>query len=40
MARKRKVGKIERKKGMLYYVDAKGNIWEAPLQRGRKKRKK
>jgi len=31
---------IERKKGFLYYVDGKGNVCEAKMARGRKKKKK
>ena len=30
---------IERKKGFLYYVDGKGNVCEAAMARGRKKKK-
>lgn len=31
---------IERKSGMLYYVDGKGNVCEAKMSRGGKKKKK
>jgi len=31
---------VKRKKGYLYYVDAKGNVCEAKMARGRKKAKK
>jgi len=31
---------VERKKGFLYYVDGKGNVCEAKMARGRKKKKK
>ena len=34
MGRKRVVGRIERRRGYLYYVDSEGRIWEAPLRRG------
>lgn len=30
---------VERKKGYLYYVDKEGNICEAELQRGGKRKK-
>lgn len=33
------VGKIEREKGYLYYIDEEGNIWKAPLKRGGRKKK-
>jgi len=33
-------GVVERKPGMLYYVDSKGNVCEAVMARGGKKRKK
>lgn len=31
---------IERKKGYLYYIDGKGNVCEAKMSRGGKKKKK
>ena len=31
---------IKRKKGYLYYVDAKGNVCEAKMARGGRKKKK
>ena len=31
---------VERKPGYLYYVDAKGNVCEAKMARGGKKKKK
>ena len=31
---------VSRKKGYLYYVDAKGNVCEAKMARGGKKKKK
>jgi len=31
---------IERRKGYLYYVDGKGNICEAKMARGGKKKRK
>lgn len=31
---------IKRKKGYLYYVDAKGNVCEAKMARGGKRKKK
>ena len=31
---------VKRKKGYLYYVDGKGNVCEAKMARGGKKRKK
>ena len=31
---------IQRKKGYLYYVDAKGNVCEAKMARGGKRKKK
>ncbi len=31
---------VKRKSGFLYYVDAKGNVCEAKMARGGKKRKK
>jgi len=33
-------GAIKRKKGFLYYIDAKGNVCEAKMARGGKKKKK
>jgi len=33
-------GVVKRKKGYLYYVDAKGNVCEAKMARGGKKKKK
>jgi len=33
-------GVVERKSGFLYYVDGKGNVCEAKMARGGKKRKK
>ena len=30
---------VERKKGFLYYVDGKGNVCEAKMSRGGKKKK-
>lgn len=30
---------VVRKKGFLYYVDGKGNVCEAKMARGRKKKK-
>ncbi len=35
-----KVAKINRKKGMLYYVDAAGNVMETKLKQGRKRSSK
>lgn len=32
-------GVVKRKKGFLYYVDGKGNVCEAKMARGGKKRK-
>ena len=32
-------GAVKRKPGFLYYVDAKGNVMEAPMARGKKKGK-
>ena len=31
---------VKRKPGYLYYVDGKGNVWEAKMARGGKKKKK
>ncbi len=31
---------VERKKGYLYYIDAKGNVCEAKMARGRRKKKR
>jgi hypothetical protein len=31
---------VKRKKGYLYYVDAKGNVCEAKMARGGKRKKK
>jgi len=31
---------VERKPGHLYYVDGEGNVMEAKMARGRKKKKK
>lgn len=31
---------VQRKKGFLYYVDGKGNVCEAKMARGGKKKKK
>jgi len=31
---------VERKPGFLYYVDGKGNVCEAKMARGRKKKSK
>jgi len=31
---------IERKPGMLYYIDGKGNLCEAKMARGGRKKKK
>ena len=31
---------VERKPGFLYYVDGKGNVCEAEMARGKKKKKK
>ena len=33
-------GVVERKSGFLYYVDGKGNVCEAKMARGGKKKKK
>ena len=33
-------GVVKRQKGYLYYVDGKGNVCEAKMARGGKKRKK
>ena len=33
-------GAIKRKKGYLYYVDGKGNVCEAKMARGGKRKKK
>ena len=33
-------GVVERKSGYLYYVDGKGNVCEAKMARGGKKKKK
>jgi hypothetical protein len=30
---------VERKQGFIYYVDGKGNVCEAKMARGRKKKK-
>ena len=35
---KRKVGKIKRKKGMFYYIDGEGNIYEMEPKKKKKKR--
>ncbi|MEK6906834.1 MAG: hypothetical protein AABW81_04410 [Nanoarchaeota archaeon] len=32
-------GVVNRKKGFLYYIDAKGNVCEAKMARGGKKKK-
>ena len=34
----KKVGKIKRRPGHLYYVDKSGNVMEAPLKHGRKRK--
>ena len=31
---------VKRKSGYLYYVDAKGNVCEAKMARGKKKKKR
>ena len=31
---------VEREKGFLYYVDGEGNVCEAKMARGKKKKKK
>lgn len=31
---------VDRKQGFLYYVDGKGNLCEAQMARGKKKKKK
>ena len=31
---------VQRKKGYLYYIDAKGNVCEAKMARGGRKKKK
>ena len=36
----KKVGKIERKKGMMYFVDGQGNVMETKMNRKGKKKKK
>lgn len=33
-------GVVKRKPGFLYYIDAKGNVCEAKMSRGGKKKKK
>jgi len=33
-------GVVKRKKGFLYYVDGKGNVCEAKMARGGRKKKK
>lgn len=33
-------GVVTRKKGYLYYIDAKGNVCEAKMARGGRKKKK
>jgi len=33
-------GAVKRKKGYLYYVDGKGNVCEARMARGGRKKKK
>ena len=35
-----KKGVVKRQKGYLYYVDGKGNVCEAKMARGGKKKKK
>ena len=35
-----KKGVVKRQKGYLYYIDGKGNLCEAKMSRGGKKRKK
>ncbi|MEM3439404.1 MAG: hypothetical protein QXQ76_00945 [Candidatus Bathyarchaeia archaeon] len=41
MARRRKVGKIPRRPGYLYFVEKDGSVYEVPLKRrGRRKRKR
>ena len=35
-----KKGVVTRKKGYLYYIDGKGNVCEAKMARGGKKKKK
>lgn len=38
MVDKEKVGKVEREKGFLYYVDGEGIVWRTKMNRkGRKK---
>lgn len=32
-------GIVTRKKGFLYYIDGKGNVCEAKMARGKKKKK-
>ncbi|KKK90253.1 hypothetical protein LCGC14_2724950 [marine sediment metagenome] len=38
MTAKKLVAKIIRKKGMLYFVDKEGRVWEKELNKGRSKK--
>ncbi len=38
MTTKKFIAKIKRKKGMLYFVDKAGIIWEKELNKGRSKK--
>jgi len=37
---KKAVGKIEREKGYLYFVDGEGIVWETKMKRGGTKKDK
>jgi len=34
----KKISKVKRRPGYLYYVDGKGNVMETPLKRKKKKK--
>ena len=36
MAKRKKVGHVERKKGKMYFVDGKGDVMETSLKRKKK----
>lgn len=38
MTTRKLVAKIVRKKGMLYFVDGEGRVWEQVLNKGRSKK--
>lgn len=37
---KKKIGRINREKGYLYYIDGEGYIWQCKLKRGGKRKQK